>query len=40
MEIPTDMHDKSLDDHREDYRPVRLTLRILKETYRRFGATC
>jgi len=40
MEIPTDMCDKSLDNHREDYRPVRLTLRILIETYRRFGATC
>jgi len=40
MEIPTDMYDKSLDDYREDYRPVRLILRILIETYRRFGATC
>jgi hypothetical protein len=32
MEIPTDICDKSLDDHREDYRPVTLTLLILIET--------
>ena len=40
MEIPTNIYDESLDEHREYYRPVSLTLRILIESYWRFGATC
>jgi hypothetical protein len=38
-EIPTDMYDESPDDQGEDYCPMRLTLCILIETYRRFVAT-